>query len=437
MTFAVKKMDKNRKLAIEIVKTLQKNRHRAYFAGGCVRDMLMGKPSDDYDVTTSARPQQIKKLFKRTVFVGAQFGTVLVVKNGIPFEVTTFRGKKKKEFSKDPETDVRNRDFTINGILYDPVKKEFFDYCGGQADIKKKIIRTIANPVKCFTRDRLRPLRAIRISSNLGFKIEEKTFDTIKKLKKDVNKVSVERIRTELVAIMTGKNPHHGVKLLDDTGLLKILLPEIEALKGVEQPPKFHPEGDVFIHTMLLIKMLKKADLVLAFSCLLHDCCKPHTFERTDRIRFNNHDRVGSRIARDMLARLRFSNDEIRKVSYCIENHMRIMNATKMREATLKKMFLKDTFKTELELHRLDCLASHKDLKIHKFLKRKYAAFRKKPILPKPILSGHELMAMGLKEGPVIGKIHRELIDEQFEGHIKSKKAAKIWVRKKWIKKKA
>lgn len=415
--------------------------------------MAMKKTPGDYDIATDAAPNQIKKLFEKTVFVGAAFGTVLVVKDGISFEVTTFRGKKRNEFSKDARTDVLNRDFTINGLLYDPVKKKVIDYCDGKIDIKKKIIRSIANPVRCFRQDRLRPLRAIRLSSALGFKIEEKTYEAIKKFsagggsainsKKsglggevEINKVSFERLRDELIEILTGKNPYQGMKLLDETGLLRNLLPEIETLKGVEQPPKFHPEGDVFTHTMLLIKQLKNEDLILAFACLLHDVGKPATFKKTDRIRFHGHDRVGAKISEQILKRLRFSNEDIRQITYCIDNHMRVMNAMKMREATLKKMFLKDTFETELELHRLDCVASHNDLKIYKFLKKKYEAFKKRPILPKPILNGHEIMTLGFKEGPIIGKIQKQMIDLQLEGKIKSKGKAKEWILKKWIKKK-
>jgi poly(A) polymerase len=224
------------------------------------------------------------------------------------------------------------------------------------------------------------------------------------------------------------------MSLLDDTGLLDTLMPEVAALKGVEQPPKFHPEGDVFTHTMLLIRQLKNADTILAFACLLHDIGKPATFKKTDRIRFNGHDRVGARLTERILRRFRFSNEEARKISYCVDNHMRIMNAMRMRESTLKRMFLKDTFEMELLLHKYDCIASHADLKIYQFLRKRYTAFKKKPQLPRPLLNGHELMAMGLKEGPSIGKIHKKMVDMQFEGKLSSKEKAKRWVREKFLK---
>lgn len=396
--------------------------------------MAMKKTPTDYDIATDAAPDRLKKIFPRTVFVGAEFGTVLVIKEGVPFQVTTFRSAERNKFSKDPKTDALNRDFTVNALLYDPLKARLIDFCQGKADIKNKVIRCISDPARCFKQDPLRLLRAVRISSTLGFEIEKTTFAAIKKFRGDIAKVSKERLRDELVKILTGKDPSRGIDLLEETGLLKILFPEIEALKGVEQPPKFHPEGDVFTHTMLLIKGLKDADAVLAFSCLLHDIAKPATYTKADRIRFNGHDTLGAEMAQAILKRLRFSNSDTQKIAYCIGNHMRIMNAMKMRESTLKRMFLKDTFETELELHRLDCAASHGDLKIYKFLKRKYAAFKKKPVLPKSILNGHEIMKMGLKEGPVIGKIQRQLMDLQLEGKIRSKDKAMAWVIKKWTK---
>jgi poly(A) polymerase len=244
-------------------------------------------------------------------------------------------------------------------------------------------------------------------------------------------------VRDELVRIFTGPDPYRGMRLLDETGLLKALLPEVEALKGVEQPEKFHPEGDVFVHTGLLIKQLKNADTVLAFACLLHDVGKPGTFEKTDRIRFHGHDRLGAQIARDILTRLRFSNDEIKRITYCIDNHMRIINVTKMRESTLKRMFLEPTFETELLLHKYDCIASHKDMSIYDFLKKKYMAFKKQKVLPRPLLNGYEIMALGIAEGPLIGKIQRQLVDLQLEGRAGSKQKAKEWLIKKWIKKPA
>lgn len=395
-----------------------------------MRDMVMRKKPVDYDISTDAAPAQIKRIFKKTVFVGKEFGTVLVVREGMPFQVTTFRSEKRNEFSKNPKTDALNRDFSINALFYEPVKKRLIDYVGGKKDISRKIIRTVSNPQICFRQDRLRPLRAIRFCANLGFKIEKDTFAAIKKFNGRIKKVSSERLRDELVKIMTGRSPYRGMKFLDETGLLEAILPEIEALKGVQQPPRFHPEGDVFTHTMLLIKALRDSDVILAFACLLHDVGKPATFKKAERIRFDGHDRVGADLTTQILKRLRFSNEEVRKITYCVENHMRVMNAMKMRESTLKRMFLKDTFETEMELHRLDCMASHSDLKIYKFLKKKYEEFKKTPVLPRPLLNGHEIMAMGFEQGPIIGKIQSQMLDLQLEGKLRSKKEAEEWIKK-------
>ncbi|MBI4335719.1 MAG: CCA tRNA nucleotidyltransferase [Candidatus Omnitrophica bacterium] len=427
-------MDIKKKLALDILGRLRAKGFQAYFAGGCVRDMVMKAAPRDYDIATDARPGQIKELFKRTVSVGAAFGTVLVISDGLSFEVSTFRGHEKNEFSGDPRTDALNRDFTINGLLYDPIKRRVADYCGGRADIKKKLIRAIGDPWRCFQRDKLRLLRAPRLSAALGFGIEARTFAAIKGHKDEIAGVSKERVRDELTGILTGKNPYKGMKLLDETGLLSVILPEIEALKGVEQPPEFHPEGDVFTHTMLLMKQLKGADLVLAFAALLHDVGKPATFKKADRIRFNGHDRIGAKIAEAALRRLRFSNDQIRKITYCVDNHMRVISAMKMREATLKRMFLKDTFETELSLHKLDCAASHSDLKIYRFLKKKFQEFKRTPVHPRPILNGHEIMAMGFSQGPLIGKIQRRLVDMQLSGKIKSPDEARRYVYEKFLK---
>jgi len=428
--------DPKKKHATAIVTTLRAHGFQAYFAGGCVRDMVMKKAVGDYDIATDARPRQIQRLFKKTVRVGATFGTVLVVMDGTPYEVTTFRGAARSGFSKNPRTDALNRDFTVGGLLYDPLRKKIIDHTGGIAGIKRKEIRSIGTPERCFSQDALRLLRAVRLSSRLGFGIERETLAVIKKMSGAIRTVSAERARGELVSILTGKDPYRGMQLLDETGLLKELLPEIEAEKGVEQPPRFHPEGDVFVHTMLLIKRLKNADLILALSCLLHDVGKPPTFEKKDRIRFNGHDVVGARMTEEIMRRLRFSNEEIRKVTYCVGNHMRVMNAKKMREATLARIFLKDTFETELKLHKYDCLASHNSLDIYRFLRRKYLAFMRRPIKPKPALNGHELMGMGFNQGPAIGRVQRELVDLQLEGKIKTKEEAKRWVDKQWTQQK-
>ena len=288
--------------AIDIVKTLQANGHKAYFAGGCVRDMVMGNESADYDIATSALPQEVLRLFDKTIPVGAQFGVVIVVKNGHNFEVATFR--KEGSYSDGrhpdyvafttPEDDVKRRDFTINGLLYDPVNDEVLDYVGGQADISSGIIRTIGNPIERFSEDKLRMIRAIRFASQFDFPINEETRKAIIKLANEINIVSAERIRDELEKILKGKNPHVGIKLLDELSLLKEILPEVSEMKGVRQPENFHPEGDVFVHTLLCLSKMNNPSWTLAMGVLLHDIGKTVTFEETDRIRFNLHEKVGA-----------------------------------------------------------------------------------------------------------------------------------------------
>ncbi|MFH1848123.1 MAG: CCA tRNA nucleotidyltransferase [Candidatus Omnitrophota bacterium] len=425
-------MREKEKLALDILKALRRRGFQAYFVGGCVRDMVLRKSPADYDIATDARPARVKKIFKNTVSVGAAFNTVLVIKDNVPVEVSTFRAGEKAKFSGDAKTDALNRDFTINALLYDPAKKKYLDFAGGIEDIKNKIIRPPGSPARCIAQDRLRALRAIRFAANLGFSIEKNTINEILKLKAGILKVSKERIRNELALILTGPNPYLGFRLMDEAGMLAHILPEVEAMKGVKQPEQYHPEGDVFTHTMLMLKELKNSGLILALSVLLHDVGKPPTFTRTDRIRFNGHDKMGARMAEVILKRLRFSNDEIRQVARCIDNHMRLMHSVKMREAKLKRLFLEPTFEAELELHRIDCAASHGDMTIYKFLKRKYTAFKKRPIKPRPILGGDELIKMGFAEGPIIGKIHREMVDMQLERRLRSKKQAKAWVGKSY-----
>jgi poly(A) polymerase len=387
----------------------------------------MKRPPADYDISTDAHPQEIKKVFPKVIMLKPKKGLTLVVLKETAFEVTTFR-KEGRGFGKDFKEDLRLRDFTINALLYDPEKKKIIDLFNAGRDIKKRIIRTIADPLDCFRRDYLRLLRAVRLSGNLNFKIDKATFTGIKKLKDGIKTVSKERVRDELIKILTGANPYRGIKLLDATGLLGQIFPEVERLKGIPQPEEFHPEGDVFTHTLLMLKKLKNASCVLAFGCLLHDIGKAVTMSVTDRIRFNRHDRAGSEIARAILRRLRFSNQKITEISGCVENHMRMTSAPKMRLSKLKRLMLRPTFFDELQLHRLDCLASHRDLKIYRFLKRRYRQLNAQLVKPRPILNGYELMRMGIPEGPKIGRIQKKLIELQLDEKIGSKAQAERWV---------
>ncbi len=420
-------MDK-RKLATGIVRKLRREGFAAYFVGGCVRDMLMRKIVKDVDIATEAKLSQIEKLFPgRTHRVGARFSTLLVVKNSIPFQDSTFRSRDKNRPLSLVE-DVQARDFSINGLAYEPIKGELIDLVGAKSDIRKKRICSIGGAHAAFSDDPLRLIRAVRFAVTLGFSIEPKTLQAIKKKARMIKKVSAERIRDELTLIFTGPNPSAGLKLLDKACLLKHILPEVDKLKGVKQPAAFHPEGDVFRHTLLMLKQVKNPSLVLAFACLLHDIGKPATFQRRERIRFSGHDRVGARISEKILRRLRFSNNDREDIVACVQNHMRITAAPKMRRATLIRMLARPTFEVELRLHRIDCAASHKDLTLWRFLNRRYRQFKNRPLIPRPILNGYELIKIGFTPGPIFGKIHRRMQDLQLEGKLSSKSAAKKWV---------
>ncbi len=423
--------------ALQIIRTLRKAGHEAYFVGGCVRDLLLKKNPKDFDIATDAVPKEVQALFPKTVAVGAQFGVIVVIRDGENFEVATFRADAGYQDGRRPSSvkftnakeDAVRRDFTVNGLFYDPVARKTFDWVGGARDLKKRTIRAIGDPETRFTEDKLRMLRAVRFASVLGFKIEPKTFTAVKKLSKKIHEVSHERVRDELVKIFTGPDPARGLALLDQSGLLKEVLPEIDRMKGVEQPRQYHPEGDVFKHTKLLLTMLKKADPVLAFGCLLHDVGKPKTFRRSDRIRFNGHETVGARMAEEILTRLRFPNDFKEKVVACVEGHMRFKDVKAMRESTLKKFLQRPTFMTELEQHRIDCLASHGDLSNWKFLKKKIKVLSTEDIRPEPLLSGRDVMALGFAEGPLIGGILRKVEEAQLERKIATREEALAFVR--------
>ncbi len=426
-----------KQLAFQIIQTLIKNGHEAYFVGGCVRDLLRKKIPKDFDIATNAVPEIIEKIFPKTVAVGAKFGVMIVVMDGHSFEVATFRADKGYKDGRHPTgvrfTDAREdalrRDFTVNGLFYDPLKRTVMDWVAGQKDIKKKTIRAIGDPEKRFMEDKLRMLRAVRFASVLGFKIEPKTQAAIKKLAKKIHEVSYERVRDELIKMFTGPHPGLALRLLDKMGLLKEVLPEVDRMKDVQQPKAFHPEGDVFVHTRLLMEQLENPSTVLAFGCLLHDVGKPATFKRADRIRFNGHDRVGARMTEKILERLRFPSDLKDKVVACVDGHMRFKDVRQMRESTLKKFMQRGTFETELQQHRVDCLASHGDLSNWRFLNKKMKQFTKQDIKPAPLLGGRDIISLGFTEGPVVGKILRAVEEAQLEGKLTTKDEALSWVK--------
>jgi len=430
--------NKKEKIAEEIVKSLQKKCFIAYFAGGCVRDKLLGIKPSDFDIATNATPEIIQKIFRRTIPVGKKFGVVIVLKNGILTEVATFRsddvyidGRRPVgiHFSS-PKEDARRRDFTINGMFYDPIKRKIIDYVGGKKDLKKGVVRAIGEPDKRFNEDALRLIRCIRFASRFRFEIEEKTFDSVKRNIKLINKISAERIGDELIKLFTSPNAGRGLELLYKSRLLKEILPEIAEMVGVKQPKQFHPEGDVFNHTVLALNLLNNPDVVLAFAILLHDVGKPKTFSVAERIRFDRHNVVGKELTEKICDRLRFPRDVKRKIVECVDNHMAFMFVKNMRVSKLKRLLSRETFETELELHKIDCLASHADLANYYFLKRKQEEYAQEEIKPESLINGHDLIHLGFKPGPIFKKILDRIRDLQLENKVGSKKEALKYVRK-------
>jgi len=434
-----------RQTAINIVKTLQAKGFIAYFAGGCVRDQIMKKEPEDYDIATTAKPEVVEKLFEKTIPVGKQFGVILVVCDGMQFEVATFREEGDYHDGRHPafvhfsapEKDAYRRDFTINGMFYDPIKNTMFDFVAGENDIQNKIIRSIGNSVERFREDKLRILRAVRFANTLNFSIEPSTRAAVQQMADQITVVSQERIRDELIKLFTRRRAGDGLHLLSDLGLLKVILPEIEAMKGVEQSPEFHPEGDVFIHTAMVMNQMKNPSTILAFGGLLHDVGKPPTFMiRNDKITFYTHEHVGVEMGRKILRRLRFSNDTIDGVLSCIDNHMKFANVKQMRIGKLKRFIDRSHFDEELELHRIDCKSSHGKLENYEFLKEKIEEYRLENLKPKPLINGHDLIEIGYQPGPVMKTILEEVYTLQLESKWKAKGEVLEWVQQNYPPKK-
>jgi poly(A) polymerase len=426
--------------AIKVISKLQQSGYLAYFAGGCVRDLLRDEIPTDYDIATNALPEQVTALFNKTRSVGAHFGVIIVISGEFVFEVATFRndgsygdGRRPEtvEFTS-PEEDVLRRDFTINGIFYDPIKDLTIDYVNGQDDIKSGTVRAIGNPESRFKEDHLRLLRAVRFAARFDYKIEENTWAAICSNAKEIKNISEERIRDELSKILVDPQRVQGFDLLMESGLMEAILPEIIDLKGCEQPPQFHPEGDVFVHTRLMLTLLKEdPSLSLVLSVLLHDIGKPATFsydEEAHRIRFNGHDKIGSGMATTILRRLKYPNKIIEEVTEMVDNHMTFKDVQKMREAKLKRFMARSTFEDETELHRVDCLGSWGGLDNYDFLNQKRADFDNEPIIPPPLLTGNDLIEIGWNPGPELGKILTKVQDLQLEGSLSTKVEALDWV---------
>lgn len=428
-----------KKIAIFIVRRLSEKGYQALFAGGYVRNMILGiENNDDIDIATNAKPSTIASLFKKVVGVGEHFGVMLVIKNKVPFEVATFRADKGISDGRHPlevvfsdaETDAQRRDFTINGLFYDPFKKEVIDYVNGREDLQKGIIRTIGNPQLRFKEDYLRLLRAIRFAARFSFTIESATWKALKRNAENITHVSQERIFQELNKMLTGPNPDKAFSLLEKSGLLRVILPEVHALKGVEQPRVFHPEGDVLKHTIKTLSYLRNPSQTLAWSALLHDIGKPATQSRTDRIRFNNHSRISAIMAKKALLRLKSSRALINGVYECIDNHMSFINVTRMRLSTLKKFLSRPTFNDELKLHRADCLASHGNIENYEFLTRKKKEIDTIDLRPKPLIRGKDLIELGFEPGPLFGKVLNKIYELQLDEKIKTNNEARAWITK-------
>jgi len=430
--------------AARIVRELRQAGYSAYLAGGCVRDFVLGREPADYDVATSALPQEVMRLFPQTYAVGAQFGVVLIpvlregpdnARDNYAIEVATFRSDGRYtdgrhpdqvQFSNDARTDVQRRDFTINGLLLDPVTEEVLDYVGGREDLKSGIIRTIGDPRERFAEDKLRVLRAVRFAARFGYTIEPATFHAIRELAPQIHQVSRERIRDEILKMLTEGRARHAFELLDQTGLLEQVLPEIKRMEGVQQPPQFHPEGDVWVHTLMLLEGLPAGcSATLALGTLLHDVGKPPTFRvAPDRIRFDNHAEVGARMAEEICHRLRLSNHETGQVCALVANHMRFGEVKRMKQSTLKRFLRMPQIEEHLELHRLDCLASHRDLGLYEFAKESLHTMPPEQIRPRPLLNGDDLIQAGYKPGPQFKELLTAVEDAQLEGSITTKEEA-------------
>lgn len=427
--------------AVAIVKRLREEGYESYLAGGCVRDFLLNKTPQDYDIATSARPEDVQRIFPRTIPVGAQFGVVLVMLDGQSFEVASFRfdgpyldGRRPSQVRYGTlQEDIFRRDFTINGMVYDPVENRVIDLVEGKRDLARRCIRAIGDPRQRFEEDRLRMVRAIRFAASLNFDIDSLTLDAIKQSAPMITQISAERIGEEITRILTEGGARRGFELLDETGLLRILLPEIEEMKGVEQSPEHHPEGDVFKHTLLTLCHLEKPTETLAYGCLLHDVGKPVCFRKeADRITFYGHTDRGAEMAQAILKRLKRGRAVWERVAYLVKNHLRHTQAPKMRLSTLKRFLREEGIDELLELARVDALSSSGDLQYYHFCQERRSQMQEEEIRPEPLLRGTDLIAMGYIPGPIFAEILRRVEDAQLGGELTSRQEAIEWVKQKY-----
>jgi poly(A) polymerase len=437
-----------RELAAEICRKLQSAGFKAYLVGGCVRDLVLGREPEDYDVATDAHPARVQELFPSSVDVGARFGVILVAEDGAQVEVATFRSDlgysdgrhpDRVEYSSSPEEDVRRRDFTINGLMLDTETQQILDFVGGQEDLRRGIVRAIGTPELRLREDRLRMVRAVRFAARFGYLIDPATFRAITAAAPHITAVSAERLRDEITKLLTEGAARRGFELLDETGLLKACLPEVVAMKGVAQPPQFHPEGDVWVHTLLMLEHLAPGcPVTLAWAVLLHDVGKPSTFasaEQTgDRIRFDGHAEIGARMSVAICRRLRFSLDDMQQIEALVANHLRFKDVFQMKPATLKRFARLAGFEEEhLALHRLDCLASHGNLDAYEFVRRFLRETPPEQVRPPRLLTGDDLKALGFRPGPLFKKILEAVEEGQLEGRLVRRDDAMDFVRREYL----
>ena len=430
-----------RHTATEIVRRQQSAGFVAFWVGGCVRDFLLGREPGDFDIATNALPEQVEKLFPRTIPVGRKFGVILVVENQHQFQIATFRAESDYQDGRRPEqvsfgdakADALRRDFTVNGLFYDPLRDELHDWVGGEADLRAKILRTIGAPEERFAEDHLRMLRAVRFAAQLDFQIEPATFAAIQTHAEKIRVISAERIREELLKLFTTPHASRGLQLLHDSGLLAHVFPELAATVTCEQSPDYHPEGSVFNHLrLMLVNLPADADPLLPWAVLLHDIAKPVTATRDgDKIHFYGHEKIGADMAEEILQRLKFPRKQTEDLALVVRHHMQFKDAPQMRKATLRRLLLRPTFPLELALHRLDCLGSHRRLDVYDFLVAQAAEFARQPALIPPLLNGGDLQTLGVTPGPVLGALLAELREKQLADELTTADEARAWIRER------
>ncbi len=429
-----------REAALELARRLKAAGHEALFAGGCVRDRLLNHQPEDYDIATSATPTQVMQIFPGSNEVGAHFGVVIAKHGGHHVEIATFRtdgsyhdGRRPESVTfSTPQEDAQRRDFTINGLFEIPETGEVTDYVGGLSDLKSGVIRAIGDPTARFNEDGLRLLRAVRFAARMGFTIEPQTDAALRECAPLLDRISPERIRDEFSKILTSPRRRVGIEQLVNSDLIRHFMPEVLPMIGCDQPPEWHPEGDVYTHTLIMLGMLAPdAPLELCLAILLHDIAKPpcRTIDPDGRIRFNGHDSMGATMAETILRRLRYSNQVIDAVVPMVARHMQFMNVQKMRVAKLKRFMAEPTFDHEMELHRVDCGSSNGFTDNYEFLQAKAEEFAAEPLIPPPLVTGHDLIQLGLQPGPRFKEILETLQTEQLEGRILEREPALEYLR--------